>query len=83
MARAIVPWRVNADQVTLPFVIAENVMYRDVRVKAQFAANMHMVSASVKTEYRITTVSIRDLTSTVVGPLSVLHDVNFSVTSVS
>ena len=82
MTRAIVQWSINADQVTLPFVIAEKVMYRDARVKTQFAVNMHAVSAKVKVEYRITTVNMRDLTSTVVGPLSVLR-LNFFITSVS
>jgi hypothetical protein len=43
---------------------------------------MHAVSANARVEYRITTVNMRDLTSTVVGPLSVLH-VNFFVTTVS
>jgi len=82
MTRAIVPWSINAGQVTLPFVMAENVMYRDAKVKTQFAVNMHAVSAKVRVEYRITMVNTRNLNSTVVGPSLVLH-VNFFVTSVS
>ena len=57
-------------------------MYRDARVEAQVAANMHAVSVSARVEYLITMVNMRDLISTVVGPFSV-SIVSFSLTSIS
>ena len=82
MTRTIVPWSINADQVTLPLIIAECAMYRDARVEAQVAANMHAVSVSARVEYLITMVNMRGLISTVAGPLSLSY-VNLFATSIS
>ena len=82
MTRTIVPWSIDVDQVTFPLVIAEYAMYRDARVEAQVATNMHAVSVSARVEYLITMVNMRDLISTVVGPLSVSY-VNSFVMSIS
>lgn len=62
MTKSIVLWRIKADQVTRPFLIAERVMYSDARAKAQFATNVHMVNARVKAEYWIVMVNARGLT---------------------
>lgn len=72
----------GAGGVTVPLAIAEDVTYNVPRVNIQFAINMHVVSVSVKVEYRIATVTMRDLTCTVSGPLSVSY-VNSFATSVS
>jgi hypothetical protein len=79
MTRTIIPWSINADQVTLPLVIAEHAMYTDARVEAQVVTNMHAVSISARVEYLITMVNIRDLISTVVGPFSVLNVNSFMI----
>jgi len=63
--------RTKADQVTLPFVIAENVVYTDPKVRIQFATSMHVVSASVNVEYRIAIVRTRGLIPPMFGPLLV------------
>jgi len=68
MTRTIVPWSTKTDQATPPSVVAEIAMYIDANVKAQFAANMHVVSVSVRAECRIVAVNRRELTSTVVEP---------------
>ena len=57
-------------------------MYRDARVEAQVAANMHAVSVRARVEYLITMVNMRDLISTVVGPFSA-SIVSFFLTSIS
>jgi len=82
MTRTIVPWSIDVDQVILPLVIAEYAIYRDARVETQVATNMHAVSVSARVEYLITMVNMRDLISTVFGPLSVSY-VNFFMTSIS
>lgn len=78
----IVLWSMRVGQVTLRSVTTGTMMYSDARVKTQFAANMHAVSATVRFEYRIATVNARARTSVVVGPLTVLY-VNCFATSVS
>lgn len=79
MTRTIALCSIKAGQVTLPFFTAENVMYRDVRVKVQFVTDMHVVSASAKVECRTAMVNMRDLISTVLGPLSVAYVICFVV----
>ena len=82
MTKAIVLWRIKAGQVTRPFLIAESVMYSDARVKAQFATNMHTVSARVKAEYWIVMVNARGLTCTISGPSTASY-VNWFMTPAS
>lgn len=82
MTKAIVLWSIKADQVTRPFLIAEKVMHSDARVKAQFAINMHAVSARVKAEHWIVIVNARGLTCIISEPLPTSY-VNLFVTSTS
>jgi len=82
MTKSIVLWRIKAGQVTRPFLIAESVMYSDARVRAQFATNMHTVSARVKAEYWIVMVNARGLTCITSAPSPTSY-VNRSVSSAS
>lgn len=79
MTRTIALCSIKTGQVTFPFLTAENVMNRDPSVKIQFATNMLVVSASVRVEYRTAMVNMRDLISTVLGPLSVAYVNSFVV----
>ena len=69
----IVLWSMKADQVALDLATTEAAMYSDVRVKTQFAANIHPVSATVRLEYWIVTVSAWTWTSVMLGPSSALY----------
>ena len=82
MTKSIVLWRIKAGQVTCPFLIAESVMCSDPRVKAQFATNVHMVSARVKAEYWIVMVNARGLTWIISEPSPASY-MNRFVTSAS
>ena len=72
IASDIVLCNITMAQLTTPLVIVEYVMYSDARIKTQLVANMPVVSASVRLEYRITTLNARALASTGSGPLTIL-----------
>jgi len=59
IASAVVLCSIAMAKFAIPFVTVEYVTYSDAKVKAQVVANMPVVSANVRLEYRIATLRVR------------------------